>query len=525
MANKKLFKSTSKTKKTVIPPVDTVNSAGGVAYEMSAKHALSQLAATGTFGSTFYISEEDQLAKVKELISKVEPSFLAKVAVYARQKGFMKDMPAYLAAVLASKDSTLLRKIFDRVIDDGKMVRNFVQIMRSGVTGRKSLGTVSKKLVNKWINSAKDETLFRASVGNDPSLADVIKMTHPSPENDKRAAFYGYLLDKEHNAKNLPEIVKKFEAYKKDKSGEVPDVDFRMLTSLELGKSEWTEIARKANWHTARMNLNTFKRHGVFENDVVTKTIADKLADAETVAKIKVFPYQLLAAYKATEGESLPIEITNALQSAMELATNNIPEIAGKVYIFPDVSGSMSSGSVTGNRGSASSKIRPVDVAALVAASILRKNPSAEVIPFEGHVVPVKLNPHDSVMTNAGKLSSIGGGSTNCSAPLQMLNMRKATGDLCIFISDNESWVDSRGGFYGRGTATMNAWTEFKRRNPNARLVCIDVSPNTSVQAVDRDDILNIGGFSDNVFEVISLFNKNGLGSHWTDVIEQIKLD
>jgi 60 kDa SS-A/Ro ribonucleoprotein len=60
--------------------------------------------------------------------------------------------------------------------------------------------------------------------------------------------------------------------------------------------------------------------------------------------------------------------------------------------------------------------VQCVDVAALVAASVLRKNQSATVLPFEQAVVPVDLNSRDSVMTNAGRLASIGGGGTNCSA-------------------------------------------------------------------------------------------------------------
>ena len=52
------------------------------------------------------------------------------------------------------------------------------EVLRSGVTGRKSLGTAPKKLAQRWLESRSDEQLFRASVGNDPSLADLIKMVH-----------------------------------------------------------------------------------------------------------------------------------------------------------------------------------------------------------------------------------------------------------------------------------------------------------------------------------------------------------
>ena len=46
------------------------------------------------------------------------------------------------------------------------------------------------------------------------------------------------------------------------------------------------------------------------------------------------------------------------------------------------------------------------------------------------------------------------------------------------------------------GSATMNEWNKFKARNTEAKLVCIDIQPNTTTQAHDRADILNVGGFS-----------------------------
>ena len=231
-----------------------------------------------------------------------------------------------------------------------------------------------------------------------------------------------------------------------------------------------------------RMNLNTFARHGVFEQPGLTELVAARLADPEQVEKARVFPYQLMVAY-ASADQRVPAAVREALQDAMEVAIENVPGVAGKVYVFPDVSGSMQS-PVTGHRKGSTTTVRCVDVAALVAAAMLRRNPRTEVLPFEQDVVQsLELNPRDSVMTNAQKLAAVGGGGTNCSAPLHLLNQRKAEGDLVVYVSDNESWVDARG---GRGTETMREWAKFKRRNPRARLVCIDVQPYGTVQAAER---------------------------------------
>jgi 60 kDa SS-A/Ro ribonucleoprotein len=178
------------------------------------------------------------------------------------------------------------------------------------------------------------------------------------------------------------------------------------------------------------------------------------------------------------------------------------------------------SSAVTGQRGSGTSTVRCIDVAALVAAALLRKNPSTEVLPFEQKVVKLVLNPRDSVMTNAEKLAAIGGGGTNCSAPLADLNERKAKADLVVLVSDNESWVDAKR--HG-ATQTMREWELFKQRNPRAKLVCIDIQPYAHTQACERADILNIGGFTDEVFKVLAMFAAGELGAdHWVGVIDDI---
>lgn len=519
MANKNLF-STLIGK--LVPRTDAVNEEGAPAYAFTPEHALAQLACTGCLGTTFYATDETQLDAALGLATEVDPVFLAQVALYARREAFMKDMPALLVAVLSMRDPTLFAKVFDRVIDNARMVRTFVQIVRSGRVGRKSLGTRPKKLVEGWLASRSDDELFRGSVGLAPSLADVIKMVHPKPQTTSRRALYAYLVGRDHEAEDLPPLVRAFEEYKAEPASHaVPDVPFQLLTSLPLGTAEWTEIARHAGWQTTRMNLATFARHGVLEVPGMAELVADRLRDPKAIARARVFPYQLLVAYLATRGKGVPRVIEHALQDALELATANVPRVDGRVWIFPDVSSSMQS-PVTGHRGGATTAVRCVDVAALVAAAMLRANRDARVIAFDDRIRDVELNPRDTVLTNATKLAAAGGGGTNVSLPLAQLNARGEHADLVIYVSDNESWIDATG--KGRGTATMAEWTKLRARCPRAKLVCLDIQPYAHTQAPDREDILNVGGFSDRVFDVVSAFAnaKTAGGSHWVAVIRRV---
>ena len=555
MASKNLFKGAVSARS---PVTNTKNEAGGIAYSLSAKEHLAQLACTGCFQNTFYASAKDQLTKVKELAVQCDPAFIGKLAIYSREQGFLKDMPAFLVAWLAGRVAeaakrgatreaedinAILWEAFPRAIDNGKMIKNFVQIIRSGETGRKSLGSSAARLIRAWFDSKDDEGLFFQSVGNDPSLGDVIKLARPRPMTVQRAAMYSYLIGHQagkfdgHDfitAVSLPETVAHFEKFKKEPVGEVPKVPFELLEGIEgITLDQWKQLALRQPYSSLRQRLNTFSRKGIFGKqgawDTETvKAIAGKLRDREAIRKAKTMPYQLMITY-LNMGPEIPQDITLALQDAMEIATENVPVIDGPVVVMPDISGSMHSpitgtriNPKTGKEEMHTTKVRCVDVAALVAASFLRTNPHAVVIPFESKALTnVKLNPRDTVMTNAEKLSHLPCGGTNCSAALNAINQFGIRPALAVFVSDNESWLDGPryGGFGGSKTETLREWDIITRRAPNAKLVCLDVQPYGTTQAPSRSDVLNIGGFSDRVFDVMAAF-VSGKADSWVSVIE-----
>jgi 60 kDa SS-A/Ro ribonucleoprotein len=574
-----------------MPEVDAVNEAGGVAYAFGTQHALAQLAVTGCLSNTFYADARTQLDKVLALTKDCDSEFIAKTAMYARHGAFMKDMPALLMAVLAARSAALsneatrlrqeskrcddyeksnalrnqaieleisrnraaalLSKTFPLVIDNGRMIRNFIQIVRSGTTGIKSLGSMPQRLVKDFFVENHDPAwLFRQSIGNDPSFGDIIKLARPKAKTPEQDALFGYLIGKVksngtseavpgpgpyreskaivHTGKfaALPQLVKDYEDWKKAPAASLPpDLDFQMLSSQGLTTAQWAEVIRNGRYHFTLKNLNTAVRHRVFdEHPELIDVVAARLSDAEVIRKVKLFPYQLLSAYK-NAAMNLPRKIVNAIHDALEVAVENVPEIEGRVLVFPDVSYSMHS-PVTGRRDDRPpTQVRCLDVAALFSAAILRRNEDARIVPVDTAVhTGYQPDPRNSVIRNAEDMELFGGGGTALSEAFKWANRKSVKADVVVVISDYESWCDMPHypAIRQKQTEMMREWRKMQQRCPRAKLVCIDVQPYDTTQVPDaKAEVLNIGGWSDQCFKVIDSFLK-GNPRGWVDTINEV---
>lgn len=496
------------------------NAEGGRAVALAPREALAQLAVTGCLSDVFYSDARVQLDELLARCAQVEPEFVAKAALYARQHGRMKDTPVLMLAWLAVHAPALAEAIFARVVDNASQLRSFVQALRSGAVGKRSLASRPKRWVQAWLEAASDEALVRGLVGNAPSLGDVIKLAHPRAASQERSALYAHAIGRSANAELLPESLQALARFRADPTQPLPDVPFQLLTSTPLTAAHWIAVAQRASWTTTRMNLNTFARHGVFEDAATTALVAQRLRDPAAVRRARAFPYQLLAAWQAAV--NVPVVIRDALRAATDVAAGNVPHFDGAVAVAVDVSGSMGS-PVTGHRRGATTAMRCVDVAGLVAACVLARNRSALVLPFAEGVRPWSVPRRGGVLETAQALAKLLGGGTAISAPLLRLNQLGMAPDLTLVVSDNQSWAEAQ--WHSGRTASAQAWETIRRRNPKARLVCLDLQPYSNTQVADRDGVLNVGGFSDAVFDVIASFVRNGQGTgHWAREIERMTL-
>lgn len=106
--------------------------------------------------------------------------------------------------------------------------------------------------------------------------------------------------------------------------------------------------------------------------------------------------------------------------------------------------------------------------------------------------------------------------------PKHRLARYAATGCLPVFANAKKlAEVGGRTNCSAGATATMAEWQRFKRRNPQAKLVCIDIAPHGTTQAREAPDVLNVGGFPDAVFDIAAAFAAGQLRpDYWVGEIE-----
>ena len=78
-----------------------VNYEDASAYRLSPEWDLYAMAVTSSLSNKFYETASDRLEKLRKLITENDPQFVARLAVYARERMNLRSIPLVLAVELA----------------------------------------------------------------------------------------------------------------------------------------------------------------------------------------------------------------------------------------------------------------------------------------------------------------------------------------------------------------------------------------------------------------------------------------
>ena len=503
---------------------DQTNHHGTPCFGRSTREQARNFLRCGTLSGTFYVSQKDmanqQLLTLRRLADE-DPAALAEEAIAAREDGFMRTMPCLALAVLSGvTGKQAFHGAAPRVIRIPSDATQFAELCLSGaVPGRKaskSLGGCTVDPVRSFLEGVSEYHAIKYAA----QLRNLVHMTHPRPATPEMRERLGWLSGQvEGKRVKLNKRIAAFEALKRA-TDEAKIVELIRTGGLPYecvvgavsnpSPAVWAELLKVAPTMNLLKSLVTFTRHGVFQDRDNVRVAAEKLSKDGLLGKAMIFPHQVYTAWRIYS--ALPEAdqtLIAALSDMLDGSVSSIPEFQGRTCIAPDVSGSMQ-----GHTVSEKSQTTAADIAGVFTAGIMRRCKDSIVLPFDQQIHPLALNARDSVLTNARKVSEVGGGGTCLSAPVTRLLQTRDRVDTFIGITDNEEWV---------GHGFLGVWRQYRAQvAPNATAILITPVPNQhSAVPESEPGVRFVHGWSDAVFR----FAANAAGAQKPAQAESLEDD
>jgi hypothetical protein len=444
------------------PQPDTVNFAGGRAFAQSAKLELVSVLLTTFLQDEFYRTEQQTLARLRELIVKVgDPRFVAKAALYARHTHGMRSVSHVVAGETARavKGADWTKRFYAQVVrrpDDAvEILAYYLAAYGRPVPNslKKGLGAALARFdAYQLAKYRRDHGAFK--------LVDAVNLVRPPSTPALAQLVKGELAPADTWETQLTH------------AGEAEGA-----SAVAAAKSEaWAGLVRerKLGYLALLRNVRNILTHAPEQ----VEELAHQLADPAAVRRARVFPFQFLSALDVLQTGNLSgaARVMEALNAAVDHALDNIPVFEGRTLVALDSSGSMAG--------------RPQTLGSLFAATLV-KGTGADLMLFSDDAKYVTLNRRDSTLTLAASIPFVSGG-TNFNAIFERANRAY---DRIVILSDMQGWIGS-----GAPLGSFAAYQRHYQVQP--RVYSFDLKGYGSMQ-FPHERVYALAGWSDRVFEIM----------------------
>jgi len=192
-------------------PRKTSNHEGGLAFTLTPEMNLYSQVCTASLQPKFYEpSTQAQLSCLRAAISKVDPELVCKLAVYAREKMYLRSVPLVLIIELlknfnegnqaGKRDPKLLKKSTTRVIQRADEITEILSYFahaneRTSVKKLGKLPNALKKAVADSFHKFDEYQLAKYNKDGAIKLRDALFLTHPKPLDEKQKDLFKKLVD------------------------------------------------------------------------------------------------------------------------------------------------------------------------------------------------------------------------------------------------------------------------------------------------------------------------------------------
>ena len=193
------------------------NHEGDVSFKLSPEMELYSMVCTSALQPKFYVpNTNDQLNKIKTAISRVDPLFVAKLAVYAREKMYLRTIPLVLTVELAKiykGNDNLIRRLTKRVVQRADEITELLAYyVKANKKEPKVVKTEGNHVTYKTIHGLSNQMnkgikdLFESGKFNEYQLAkynrktdiklrDALFLSHPKPQNQEQKDLFNKLAN------------------------------------------------------------------------------------------------------------------------------------------------------------------------------------------------------------------------------------------------------------------------------------------------------------------------------------------
>lgn len=474
---------------------DTVNAAGGAAYELSLREQVATVLLTTMLKRDAYTSEDAKMQQVQDLCGRAinagEAEFLAKAAIYARHEHGLRTITHVVGGELSKAQGQWKRPFFRLLARRPDDICETLAYFDA----RFQRGKYAKAMLRGFGDALEKYDAYQLAkyrgTGRTRSLVDCVNICHPTHTPHLAALVKGTLGPAETWEQKRSEGQKQI--HKAAAAGEIT-AEQAEVAAQEQKKATWAELINtgKLGYLAALRNL----RNIVDEAPECLDKLHAFMTDPKQVEKCGVFPHQFATAYRELAGKP-QAQIIAA--EAAELAIANVPKLRGKTCIAIDASGSMSAGNGFGmgwNEGNVGQ--RYIDFACLMAAALLKANPTAQVFAFGNHrsrmVADVVGMRYLTLAENMAQsaLREHGSG-TNFACLFHGMGVAF---DRVVLLSDMQNWGGN--GAYGFD-GTFKSYRQATGADPY--LYSFDLSGTGTSQA-QKGKVATVAGWSEKIFDI-----------------------
>ena len=528
------------------------NFMGEDAYVLSDKEALTSMVMTTFLTDSYYVTENQLMQNIVELTQKCDYEFTAKLALYARTKGNLRSVSHLLAAIVC-KDPThpsWLKSFYEHIVlrpDDiseilacySKMNATDGKIRKIPNAMKRGFSTVLSELSPYQIDKYKMKSKLL-------SLVDIVNLLHPTPTDKNREAYrrlmHGESLDGTYDAKILEKemaatgqnasndqemLLAKHDAIKSVLENGMPMMNLlRNLRNIMLYAPDLVDDAiKQLTNHDKVVNSRLLPFRFMSAYDVVNNlSIKDYAQKAESYSAIK---FESIPSMDENRLESIKTRVVKALEDAMATACENVPDLGGNCAILIDHSGSVRGDYWASSSVSPWSSVNTAHIGNLFGSIVAFKQKDVYIGMFGDRLISPRMDRNMGLLEfnhqtyDAG--ASCGGATENGLYEfLKNVIKEKKHIDNFIVFSDMEIGDGGEGGW--DHTSSVNAkfkdlFKEFRKINPNCLTVCCNIRGQSGTSVFNPNlKLLNVSGWSNNIFDIISMYKSGKLKSMVEDI-------